>query len=118
MGLEIYYGRKDYPVKCQLLEPIYENEKVIDWTPSEKFVWCKEAKPFQITEEKMQNRRIKVVSGSLETIWLKQDEITIDWKIIYDGKVFRIESLLQQDDEKQQVMMRNCIVKTTLNVRC
>ena len=48
----------------------------------------------------------------------KVKEITIDWKIMFDNKLFRIESLTQQDDDKQQVMLKNCVVKTILNVRC
>jgi len=118
MGLEIYLGRKDYPVKAQLKQPVYDGVKVISWIPSDKFIWCRETKPFQTTEEREQNRRKKQTKGTLETISLMQDEITIDWKIIYDDKEFIIESLEQQDDNKQQVMLRKCVVKTTLNVRC
>ena len=118
MGLEIYYGRRDYPIKCQLLQPVYDGVKVISWIPSEKFVWAKETKPFQTTEEREQNRRKKQTKGTLETISLKQDEITIDWKIIFDNKEFIIESLEQEDDNIQQIGLKGCVVKTTLNVRC
>jgi len=118
MGLEIYMGRKDYPVKCQLKQPIYDGIKVIDWVDSDKFIWCRETKPFQTIEEREMNRRKKTTKGTLETIYLKYDEISIDWKIIYDDKEFIIESIEQKDDDKQQVMLRNCVVKTTLNVRC
>ena len=119
MGLEIYYGRKDYPVKCQLMQPIYDGIKVIDWQPSDKFIWVKELKPFQTTEEREQNRRKKTTKGTFETISLKSDEITIDWKIIHDNRLFIIESLTQEDDNIQQIgLQRGSIVKTILNVRC
>lgn len=121
--LSIYRGRNDYPVKCQLYEPVYEktgnNVKVIDWQPSNKFCYCKELKPFQTTEERDQMRRKKQTKGTLETISLKADEITIDWKIMHDDRLFIIESLTQEDDNIQQVLLKNgAIVKTTLNVRC
>ena len=116
--LNIYYGRKDYPVKCQLWMPIYDGIKVIDWQPSDIFCWCRETKPFQTTEEREMNRRKKQTKGTLETISLKQDEISIDWKIQYDDRLFIIESLEQQDDNIQQIGLKKCVVKTTLNVRC
>ena len=118
MGLEVYLGRKDYPVKAQLKQPIYEDKKVIGWETSEIFIWCKETKPFITTEEREMNRRKKETKGTLETLSLKYNEITIDWKIIYDDKEFIIESIEQKDDDKQQIMLKNCVVKTTLNVRC
>lgn len=121
--LSIYRGRNDYPVKCQLYMPIYEGEgntkKVLRHEPSEIFCWCKETKPFQTTESVEQMRRKKTTNGTLETITLKRDEINIDWKIMFDDKLFIIESLTQQDDDKQQVLLKGgSIVKTTLNVRC
>ena len=117
--LSIYRGRNDYPVKCQLYEPIYDGVKVISWQPSDKFCWCKETKPFQTTETIEQMRRKKTTNGTLETISLRADEITIDWKILFDGKLFIIDSLTQEDDNKQQVMLKGgLVVKTTLNVRC
>lgn len=121
--LSIYRGRNDYPVKCQLYMPIYQkvgnDVKILRHEPSDKFCWCKELKPFQITEEREQNRRKKQVKGTLETISLKANEITIDWKIMHDDRLFIIESLTQEDDNIQQVMLKNgSIVKTTLNVRC
>ena len=79
MGLEIYLGRKEYPVKCQLYAPVYakvgNDVKVISHEPSEIFIWCKETKPFETTEEREMNRRKKTTKGTLETISLKQDEI-------------------------------------------
>lgn len=122
MGLEVYLGRKEYPVKCQLYAPVYakvgSDVKVISHEPSEIFIWCKETKPFETTEEREMNRRKKTTKGTLETLSLKQDEITIDWKIAFDDKTFIIESLTQKDDDRQQVMLKNAVVKTILNVRC
>jgi len=122
MGLEVYLGRKEYPVKAQLKQPIYTgegvNKKIIRWETNEIFIWCKETKPFITTEEREMNRRKKETKGTLETLSLKYNEITIDWKIIYDDKEFIIESIEQKDDDKQQIMLKNCVVKTTLNVRC
>lgn len=115
-------GKNDYPVKCELLQPIYEGDgatkKAISWQPYEIAIYCKENKPFQTTELREMGRRKKQTSGTLETISLKQDEINIDWKIIYDGKEFIIESLTQQDDTEQQVMVKKPIITTILNVRC
>ena len=122
MGLEVYLGRKEYPVKCQLYAPVYakvgNDVKVISHEPSEIFIWCKETKPFETTEEREMNRRKKTTKGTLETLSLKQDEITIDWKIAFDDRTFIIESLTQKDDDRQQVMLKNAVVKTILNVRC
>lgn len=115
-------GKNDYPVRCELLQPIYEGEgatkKAISWQPYETAIYCKEAKPFQTTELKEMGRRKKQTSGTLETASLKQDEINIDWKIIYDGKEFMIESLTQEDNHEQQTMLKKPIITTILNVRC
>ena len=120
--LSIYRGRNDYPVKCQLYSPIYKGEgatkTAIDWQPSDKFCWCRES-GFQTTQHLEGSRRIKTTNGTLETISLKANEITIDWKIMHDDRLFIIESLTQEDDNIQQVLLKNgSIVKTTLNVRC
>ncbi len=115
-------GKNDYPVKCELLQPIYEGEgatkKAISWQPTDKIIFCRETKPFQTTELREMGRRKKQTSRTLETASLKEDEINIDWKIIFDGKEFMIESLSQQDDNEQQVMLRKPIITTILNVRC
>lgn len=118
MGLSIYYGRNDYPVKCQLYFPIYsEDGETIDWQPSDKFCWCKEIQQFGIDETRESGRRIKMRKGALETISLKQEEITIDWKIKHDDVLYRIERMTQEDDTKQQVMLKNgSIVKTRLYI--
>lgn len=115
-------GKNDYPVKCELLQPVYVGDgatkKAIDWQPYEIAIYCKETKPFQTTELREMGRRKKQTSGTLETISLKPDEINIDWKIIYDGKEFMIESLTQEDNHEQQVMVKKPIITTILNVRC
>jgi len=119
--LSIYRGRNEYPVKCQLYYPVYEGEgntkKTIDWQPSEIFCWCKES-DFQTTQTATQNVRYKTTKGTLETISLKKDEISVDWKIMFENELYIIEQLTQEDDKKQQVLLSGgAIVKTTLQVR-
>ena len=113
--LSIYEAHEE-KVKCQLYAPVYDNEKVIAWIPSDKFCYCKEH-GFQTTQEKVQGVRYKHVKGKLETHSLKNDEINVDWKIEFDGNLFIIDSMTQEDDNKQQTYSRNCVVKTTLEVR-
>ena len=118
MGIDIYLGRKDYPVKCQLYMPIYsEDGENIDWQPSEKFCWCREIQAFATEEVNNGGRRIRTRKGGLETISLKADEINTDWKIEHDGIIYLIERMTQEDDNIQQVILRNCVVKTRLYIR-
>ena len=118
--LSVYYGRNEYPVKCQLYQPVYEGEGVsktiISWIPSDKFCYCKE-KDFQTSQTQEQNRRYKSTKGTLITNTLKKDEISLDWKILYEDELFIITEIIQKDDEKQQVMLRKPLVITTLQVR-
>ena len=115
--LSIYRGRNEYPVKCQLLQPIYSGNNVIDWQPSDIFCWCKED-GFETTQTTEQNRRIKSTKGTLETITLKMDEISLDWKIRFENNDYAITEIKQEDDKKQQVLLSGgAIVKTTLKVR-
>ena len=117
--LSIYEAHEE-KVKCQLYAPIYVGEgdtkKAIDWTPSDKFCYCREF-GFSTEQRKEQGRRFKSTKGKLETLSLKNDEISLDWKIEYDGNIYIIDSIVQEDDEKQQTYSRNCVVKTTLEVR-
>lgn len=120
--LSIYRGRNDYPVKCQLYMPIYVGEgatkKAIDWQPSELFCWCNES-GFMTTQTKEQNRRYKQKKGVLTTNSLKKDEIDVDWKIMFDDELYIIDRLEQEDDKKQQVLLKGgAIVITRLYVRC
>lgn len=114
MGLEIYYGRRDYPIKCQLLQPVYENNgKNISWIPSEKFIWAKEIEAFGFEETNVNGRRVKSRKGAIETISLASEEIGVDWKVIYDGVEFIIERLTQQDDNIQQIGLQKGLKITT-----
>lgn len=115
--LSIYYGRDEYPIKCQLKQPIY-NEKgtTIDWENTDKFCYCRES-GFERTQTKEQNRRYTQVKGVLTTNTLKKDEINVDWKIVFEGEEYIIDRINQRDDEKQQVMLKTPIVITTLYVR-
>ena len=117
--LEIYEAHEKR-VRCQLYQPIYEGEgetkTAIDWTPSDKFCYCEE-KGFKTQQRLEGGMRIKSVKGTLETKSLKNDEITIDWKIFFDGNLYVIDDMTQEDDSKQQTYSRNCVVKTTLEVR-
>lgn len=117
--LSIYRGRNDYPIKCQLYMPIYsEDKKSISWQPSDKFCYCREIQAFSIDETRESGRRIKMRKGALETISLKQEEITIDWKIMHDDTLYIIERMTQEDDNVQQVMLKGgSIVKTRLYIR-
>lgn len=117
--LSIYRGRNDYPVKCQLYEPIYsQDKKSISWQPSEKFCYCREIQAFATEEVRDSGRRIKTRKGGLETISLKADEITIDWKIMHDNTLYIIERMTQEDDTAQQVLLKGgAIVKTRLYIR-
>lgn len=118
MGLEIYRGRKDYPVKAQLYYPVYSVDKeVIDWQPSEIFIWCREIEAFGTETINNGGRLIKAKKGALETIYLKEDEITPQWKIMYNDTLYFIDRMTQQDDNIQQVMMRNCIITTRLYLK-
>lgn len=110
------YEPHDKKVKCQLYQPVYENEKVIAWIPSDKFCYCEE-KGFQTTQTRENGRRFKATKGTLETKSLKKDEINIDWKIFFDGDLFIIDSMTQEDDETQQTYSTNGIVNTKLEVR-
>lgn len=119
--LSIYKGRNDYPIKCQLYAPVYEGtgntKNAIAWIPSDIFCWCKES-GFMTSQTKEQNRRYKEKKGVLTTNTLKKDEITVDWKIMFEDELFIIDRLEQTDDKKQQVMMKAPEVITTLYVRC
>lgn len=117
--LSIYYGRKDYPIKCQLYEPVYSADgKTIDWQPSDKFCYCKEIQAFGYEEVNVNGRRVRSRKGALETISLKQEEINVDWKIEHDGIIYLIERMTQEDDNKQQVMLADGLkVITRLYVR-
>ena len=112
------YEAHEKKIKCTLWQPIYSNsnESVIDWQVSDKFCYCKEY-GFQTTQGKEQGVRYKHVKGKLETYYLKTDEINVDWKIEFDGNLYIIDSMTQEDDEKQQTYSTNCNVKTTLEVR-
>lgn len=115
--LSIYEPHEENPIKCQLLEPIYNDKgTAIDWQPSIKFCWCNES-GFERTQTREQNRRYTQVKGVLTTNSLKKDEINIDWKINFDGDIFIIDRINQRDDKKQQVHTTNPIVITTLYVR-
>ena len=119
--LSIYEAHEEHPVKCQLMQPIYSGDgnakKVIDWQPSEIFCWCKES-GFQTTQTTEQNRRYKQTKGTLETISLKKDEISLDWKIRFENEDYIITEITQEDDKQQQVLLSGgAIVKTTLQVR-
>ena len=113
--LSIYEAHEE-KIKCQLYAPVYENEKVIAWIPSDKFCYCKES-GFATEQTKESGRRFKSTKGTLETLSLKKDEINIDWKIMYDNDLFIIDSMKQEDNEKQVAYTTNSIVKTTLQVR-
>lgn len=113
--LSIYEAHEE-KIKCQLYQPVYENEKVMAWIPSDKFCYCKE-NGFSTEQTKEQGRRYKITKGKLETYSLKNDEINVDWKIMLDNNLYIIESMIQEDDNKQQTYSHNCVVKTTLNVR-
>jgi len=113
--LSIYEAHEER-IKCQLYQPVYENEKVIAWIPSDKFCYCEE-NGFSTEQTKEQNRRYKFTKGKLITYSLKNDEIDVDWKIFFDGNLYIIDSMIQEDDNMQQTYSRNCLVKTTLNVR-
>lgn len=119
--LSVYKGINNYPVKCQLYYPIYQGDgptkKAIEWQPSDIFCYCRES-GFMTTQTKEQNRRYKEKKGVLTTNTLKKDEITVDWKIMFEDELFIIDRLEQTDDKKQQVLMRNPEVITTLYVRC
>ena len=117
--LSIYEPHEER-VKCQLYQPVYEGEGVsktiISWIPSDKFCYCKE-KGFK-TEQRLEGgMRIKSTSGTLETYSLKNDEITVDWKILFDGNLYIIDGMKQEDDNTQQAYSKNCVVKTTFEVR-
>lgn len=114
--LSIYEAHEE-KVKCQLYAPVYENEKVIAWIPSDKFCYCKES-GFETTQRKENGRRFKSTKGTLETYSLKKDEISLDYKILFDNTLFIIDEIKQEDDEKQQTYSTNCVVKTTMQVRC
>lgn len=119
--LSVYKGINNYPVKCQLYYPIYQGDgptkKAIEWQPSDIFCWCKEIEKFETSQRVEGSRRIRSVKGTLETITLGKDEITLDYKICYEGDLYIITEITQIDDERQQVLSRKPIVKTTLQVR-
>lgn len=119
--LSVYEGKRDYPVKCQLYAPVYEGEgntkTAIAWIPSDIFCWCKEIEKFGTSQRVEGSRRIRSVKGSLETKTLGKDEITLDYKICYEGDLYIITEIIQRDDERQQVLSRKPVVKTTLQVR-
>jgi len=118
MGIEIYKGRAEYPVKCQLYEPVYSLDKeVIDWQPSEIFIWCREIEAFGTETINNGGRLIKTKKGALETIYLKEDEITPQWKIMFNDTLYFIDRMTQQDDDIQQVMLKNGIIKTRLYLK-
>lgn len=116
--LNIYRGRNEYPVKCQLLMPIYENNgKNIRWEETTKFIYCREIESFGYEEININGRRSIAKKGVLETISLAKEEIGADWKIIHDGDEYVIDRMTQEDDNIQQVMLKNCIIKTRLYLR-
>ena len=112
--LNIYYGRKDYPIKCQLLEPVLNEKKdVISWQPSEIFIWAREIEAFGTEINNNGGRLIKNKKGAIETISLKEDEITPQWKVIFDGKEYFIDRMTQEDDNIQQIGLRKGLKITT-----
>lgn len=117
--LSIYEAHEER-IKCQLYQPVYEGEgatkTIISWIPSDKFCYCKE-KGFKTQQRNEGGMRIKSVKGTLETYSLKNDEITLDWKIMFDNELYVIDEITQEDDNIQQTYSRNCLVKTTLEVR-
>ena len=117
--LSIYEAHEE-KIKCQLYAPVYEGEgatkTIISWIPSDKFCYCKE-KGFKTQQRLEGGMRVKSTKGTLETYSLKNDEINLDWKILFDGELYVIDAMDQEDDSKQQTYSRNCVVKTTLEVR-
>lgn len=115
--LSIYYGREEYPVKCQLKRPIYnENGDAISWENTDKFCYCKES-GFETDQTKERNVRYIHTKGVLTTNTLKKDEINVDWKIIFENEEYMIDRINVKDDEKQQTMLKAPLVITTLYVR-
>lgn len=115
--ISIYYGRNEYPIKCQLKKPIYNaNGTTIDWENTDKFCYCNES-GFETTQTKESGKRYTHTKGVLTTNTLKKDEINVDWKIVFEGEEYIIDRINQADDKKQQVMLKNPLVITTLYVR-
>lgn len=114
--IAMYRGRKDYPIRCTLKKPIYSDKEKITWEESSKFIWCRED-GFRTEQTIDMNKRKKSTKGTLITNWLKKDEISLDWRIIYDGDEYIITEIVQEDDLNQQGMMKNVEVITRLEVR-
>lgn len=114
------YEPHEKKIKCQLYSPVYEGEgatkTIISWIPSDKFCYCEE-KGFKTQQRLEGGMRIKSIKGTLETYSLKNDEISLDWKILFDDNLFVIDEITQEDDNTQQTYSKNCVVKTTLQVR-
>ncbi len=111
-------GKNDYPVKCYLLEPILNERKdAIDWQPTDKFIFVKEIEEFGTEIINNGGRLIKARKGAIETQSLKEDEITPQWKVIYEGKEYFIDRMTTKDDEAQQVMLRKNIITTRLYLK-
>ena len=70
-------GKNDYPVRCDLLEPILNERKdAIGWQPTDKFIYAKEIEAFSTEVINNGGRLVKVRKGAIETQSLKEDEIT------------------------------------------
>ena len=111
-------GKNDYPVRCDLLEPILNERKdAIGWQPTDKFIYAKEIEAFSTEIINNGGRLVKVRKGAIETQSLKEDEITPHWKVIYDGKEFLIDRMTQRDDEAQQVMLSKNVITTRLYLK-
>ncbi len=111
-------GKNDYPVRCDLLEPILNERKdAIGWQPSDKFIYAKEIEAFSTETINNSGRLIKSKKGAIETQSLKEDEITPQWKVIFNGKEYLIDRMTQEDNSEQQVMLSKAVVTTRLYLR-
>lgn len=111
-------GKNDYPVRCDLLEPILNERKdAIGWQPSDKFIYAKEIEAFATEVINNNGRLIKSKKGAIETQSLKEDEITPQWKVIFDGKEFLIDRMTQEDNSDQQVMLSKSVITTRLYLK-
>lgn len=111
-------GKNDYPVRCELLEPILNERKdAINWQPSDKFIYAKEIEAFSTETINNGGRLIISKKGAIETQSLKEDEITANWKVIYNGKEYLIDRMTTKDDEAQQVMLSKGVITTRLYLK-
>lgn len=111
-------GKNDYPVRCDLLEPILNERKdAIGWQPSDKFIYAREIEAFGTEIINSNGRLIKSKKGAIETQSLKEDEITPQWKVIYEGKEYLIDRMTTKDDEAQQVMLGKGVITTRLYLK-